>query len=359
MKKSIRKILALVAAVIMVLALAACGGGSSGGSSEAPAEPNSGVAGIVFSVPEDWTVSGAEQGNYIAFKANDGYDFGMSAFDENSLKDFNEYSDEEDYASVEEYFKSRNTGNEDRLKERGVERTEGEVCGVKSYEYTGKSDNGAAGFGTDFYLDGVYYSVYLDAENAYDENGVIKKDLPAISDDLQAAYKGVIASIQAGDGDALLSKNLNVNSVGSMTFEVPEGYSVTGFSDEYVTLGKDGSEIKLQISTTDKDDLEWMEDEDGNHPESVEAWYKERTEYMEDSDKVTVAGIDGYKMQYPAEDDNYYDVSAFFMSDDVIYDVRMDTDAWDNNGNIKEGAVQLSQEDFDTFDAFLASVKAK
>lgn len=358
MKKSIRKLLALTTAVIMVLSLAACGGGSSsGGSSEAPAEPNAGVAGIVFSVPEDWTVSGAEQGNYIAFKANDGYDFGMSAFDENSLKDFNEYSDEEDYESVEEYFKSRNTGNEDRLKERGVERTEGEVCGVKSYEYTGKSDNGAAGFGTDFYLDGVYYSVYLDAENAYDENGVIKKDLPAISDDLQAAYKGVIASIQAGDGDALLSKNLNVNSVGSLSFEVPEGYSVASFSDRYVTLKKDGGAATIHISITDEEDLEWIEDENGNHPESVEAEYKNRTEYADDSDKTTIAGVDGYKYLYPYEDDVYYDTSAVFMADGVMYDIGMSTDAWDNEGNIKEGAEQLSQDDLAAFDSFLASLK--
>ena len=60
---------------------------------------------------------------------------------------------------------------------------------------------------------------------------------------------------------------------------------------------------------------------------------------------------------YPYEDDVYYDVNATFMADGVMYDIGMSTGAWDNDGNIKEGAEQLSQDDLAAFDSFLASLK--
>ena len=64
-------------------------------------------------------------------------------------------------------------------------------------------------------------------------------------------------------------------------------------------------------------------------------------------------------MVYPYEDDVYYDASAIFMADGVMYDITLSTNPWDSEGNIKEGAEQLTQEDLDAFDAFLASMKAK
>ena len=357
MKKSIKKLLALTTAVIMVLSLAACGGGSSsGGSSEAPAEPNAGVAGIVFSVPDDWTVDGASVGEYISYKTGDYY-FGVSVIDEEDIADFKTYDSGVTAETVEEYFEQNNTGGEDKLKERGVERSETEVCGGKGYAYKGTNKNGVAGLGTNFLYDGNYYMVYFDYEKAYDNDGKLRDDIPALSSELETAYNNVIASMQGGDGDALLSANLNVNSVGSLSFEVPEGYSVASFSDRYVTLKKDGSAATIQISITDEEDLEMIEDENGNHPESVEAEYKNRTEYADDSDKTTIAGVDGYKYLYPYEDDVYYDTSAVFMADGVMYDIGMSTGAWDNDGNIKEGAEQLSQDDLAAFDSFLASLK--
>ena len=357
MKNSLKKILALATVLAMALSLAACGGGSSsGGSSEAPAEPNSGVAGIVFSVPEDWTVEDASIGEYISYKTGDYY-FGVSVIDEEDLADFKSYDSSITAETVEEYFEQNNTGGEDKLKERGVERSETEVCGGKAYAYKGTNKNGVAGLGTNFLYDGTYYMVYLDYEKAYDDKGKLRDDIPALSSDLETAYNNVIASIQGGDGDALLSANLNVNSVGSLSFEVPEGYSVASFSDRYVTLKKDGSAATIQISITDEEDLEMIEDENGNHPESVEAEYKSRNEYADDSDKTTIAGFDGYKYMYPYEDDVYYDVSATFMADGVMYDIGMSTGAWGNDGNIKEGAEQLSQDDLAAFDSFLASLK--
>lgn len=359
MKKSIKKFLVLLTAGIMVLALAACGGGSSsGGSSEAPAEPNAGVAGIVFSVPDDWTVDGASVGEYISYKTGDYY-FGVSVIDEEDIADFKTYDSGVTAETVEEYFEQNNTGGEDKLKERGVERSETEVCGGKGYAYKGTNKNGVAGLGTNFLYDGNYYMVYFDYEKAYDKDGKLRDDIPALSSDLETAYNNIISSMKGGDGDALLSQNLKVNSVGSMTFEVPEGYSVASFSDRYVTLKKDGSEATLQVYITDEEDLEYIEYEDGSHPESVEAEYKHRTQYSDDSEKTTIAGSEGYKMIYPYEDDVYYDASAVFMADGIMYDINLSTNPWDSEGNIKEGAEQLAQEDLDKFEAFLASMKAK
>ena len=62
MKKSL---LALFISLAMIVSLTACGGG---GSSEpaADAEPNAGIAGIVFTAPDGWTAESVGT-NYVHF----------------------------------------------------------------------------------------------------------------------------------------------------------------------------------------------------------------------------------------------------------------------------------------------------
>ena len=358
---TLKKLLALTTVMVMVLSLAACGGsGSETGSGEALAEPNAGVADIVFSLPEAWTWSSATLGDYVSYKTESGMDFGVSVFDEEDLENSKQWNPEQTAENIQEYFEQSNTKQTDEeLKAKGVERTKVTVCGVDGYQYAGSSDNGVVGLSTSFLYNGKTYLTFLDKQDVYDDEGKVKKDAPAISAEEQAAYESILASIQSGDGDALLKQSLNADSIGSIAFEVPEGYSVTSVSDTYITLVKDGSEVTINCNQITEDDLKWYEDENGNHPESLEAEYKNRTEYMGYEDKVTIAGFDGYKNCYPFEDDKYYYTSVVFLGNDGIYDFDMSTPAWDENGNIKEGAVELTEADREVFDYFVASLKAK
>ncbi|MBQ3428575.1 MAG: hypothetical protein IJH28_02225 [Mogibacterium sp.] len=360
MKMTLKKLLALITVMAMVLSLAACGGGSGGGSSEAPAEANAGVAEIVFSVPEAWTCNSATLGDYVSYKTESGLDFGVSVFDEEDLENSKQWDPEQTAENIQEYFEQSNTKQTDEeLKERGTERTKVTVCGVDGYQYAGSSDNGVVGLSTSFLYNGKSYLTFLDKQDVYDDEGKVKKDAPAISADDMKAYESILASIQSGDGDAMLKGSLTADSIGSIAFEVPEGYSVTSVSDTYITLAKDGSEVTINCNLITEDELKWYEDENGNHPESLEAEYKNRTEYMGDEDKATIAGFDGYKNCYPFEDDKYYYTSAMFLGNDGIYDFDMSTPAWDADGNIKEGAVELTEADREVFDNFVASLKAK
>ena len=60
MKAVLRKATALLAVFMIALPLAACGG-----ETDAAAEANAGLADIVFSVPDSWTLTEASKGNSL------------------------------------------------------------------------------------------------------------------------------------------------------------------------------------------------------------------------------------------------------------------------------------------------------
>ena len=362
MKKSLRKVLALMASLAMAFSMAACGGGSSSGGgvepAEVPAEPNAGVAGVVFSVPEGWTLTSANEGSGVTFDAGNGFSFGISALNEQDIEDMKEYDPDNAAESVEDYFEKQN-GDDKSLKERGITRSKTEVCGTEAYEYLAESKKGLAGIGTNFLLDDVCYMVYLDSDNEYDEDGKLKDDAPAMGDELEAQYRGVLGSIKAGDGEALLMDNLTADSIGEITFAIPEGFKLSSLSEGYITMSKPGTDVELSINLTKEEDLQYYTDENGNVPESLEEEYKNDTQYNEDEDKATIAGFDGYMQVYPYEDDTYYDVSAIFLGKEGIYNIMMSTAAWDDDGEIKDDAESLSKEDIEAFKTFVSGLKAK
>ena len=98
-----KKILVLMMAFAMVLAFASCGGG--GGSEaepEAAAEPNAGIGGIVFSLPDGWTVSGSSLQGYMEVTVPDSdYILYANIFGEDDLESVNQWNPEHGADSLE------------------------------------------------------------------------------------------------------------------------------------------------------------------------------------------------------------------------------------------------------------------
>lgn len=364
MKRTKLSVIALL--LTMVLALAGCGGGSSSGSGDAgsgsAAEANAGVRNITFAAPDGWTVDGAMEGTFVSFASPEaGVVFSVNAQTQEDLDNMKEYNEKITASTLKEYFATFGQESESELKERHVEHEKITVLGTDGWLYKAVKDDGSlTEKTTEFLLDDAIYYVSLYSEDSYDNEGNFNPDARSFTDSELAAYDAAVASLAKGDGDALLKGLLNASSVGSIAFDAPAGYSVSYASGDYVEFKKDGSDdIGLQISMTKEDDLKYYTDEDGNVPESLEAQFANDTEYMTDDEKMTIAGFDGCIWKYPHEDGNLYNVSVEFLGEDAIYSVTMDSNAWDEDGNIKADAVALSDEDLAVFDSFVASLRKK
>ena len=354
-----KKLLVLMMAFAMILAFAACGGG--GGSEaepEAAAEPNAGVGGIVFSLPDGWTVSGSSLQGYMEVTIPDSdYILYANIFGEDDLENVNRWNPEHGADSLEAYYE-KSYKSEEALAKEGLESTTVKVCDTDAlYNKFKTKSGGYIEAATAWMYDGEIYNIGLVNYDSYDENGKVNEDVTKLTDEEILTYEGIVASVQPGDGTAIQKAALSADSVGSIAFEVPEGYTLTAVYEEQVTFTKDGSDVTLQFNVTDEDDLENMTNSDGKHPESLQEWYDQFL--YEGIEETEIAGYKGHIDKWPAEDENYYNCSAEFLADDGIYNAYMGTDAWDENGNIREDAVPLTEDDMAAFDAFVASLKKK
>lgn len=363
MKKQNRKMTVIALLLTMVLALAGCGGGGgeAGGGGSA-AEANAGVRNITFAAPDGWALDTASEGSSLAFKSPDtGAVLSVYAQTQEDLDNMKEYNEKITAATLQEHFDSFGQETEEELKERHVEHEKTTMLGTDAWIYKAVKDDGSlTEITTEFLLDDAIYYASMYSEHSYDSEGNFNENATSFTDKEMAVYDAVVESLQKGDGEALLKEYLKADSIGSIAFEVPAGYSVSYVSDTYVNMKKDGSDnITLTISTTTEDDLQYFTDENGNTPESLEAEFKSNTEYASDEDKTTIAGFDGCIWKYPYDDNTMYDCSAEFLGDDAIYNAYISANAWDNEGNIKADAEALTDDDIAAFDNFIASLKKK
>ena len=358
-----KKLLVIVLALAMTLVFAACNSGSGSGAAAAePAEPNAGVAGIVFAVPDGWTQGNITPGSYSEFTNPDSeYTLVTSAFGDKELEESNEWSEGDPIGSVQDYYDQYYTADEEELKKNNVEHSVIKVCDTDaSYnKYTGGKD-GYMEVGSYWMYDNTIYSMFLFNPSAYDDQGNVIEGAATLSDDEIKMFEDILASVQPGDGTAFQNEALGVSatSLGDIAFDAPAGYTVSEARESYVEFKKDGSDITLQISKTTEDDLQYIELEDGSHPTSLDAYYNQ---YERDSEfAASIAGYDGYIYKYPYEDDIYYDANAEFMTEDAIYSIYLGSyDIWDENGEVKPDAEKLSEDDLAAFDAFIASLRKK
>lgn len=355
MKAVLRKAAVLLTVSIMALTFAACGGDKA-----TQADGSAGIEGIVFDVPDSWEMTGASRGEYLAYKTDSDYEFGVSVFDEEDLADSREYSDDITAKTVQEYFDQINTAVSDLdLKKSNIDRSVMTVCDTDAYYYKSRVFNGPVVLNTEICLDDRYYHFYYVNYNNYNDEGGLRADSVIITDEELAVFDGVINSIREGDGNAVQMSGVTVDSVGSVAFEAPEGYALTAFTDGYVLFTGEESGVTLSVSTTTEADLAIFDDGSGEAPLTLAEEYAERNEFTDSEDKTKIAGFGGYKEVSPEEDGNYYSVSADFLGSDAIYSIYMDSDAWDWDGELKAGAKGLTQEDIAAFEKFLGSMKVK
>ena len=368
MKNSLRKFSALLMALVMMMSmLAACGGGSSsssdsGDSADAPAEeeaaaaePNAGLAGRVFNVPEDWEIQDITEGHVSYSIPDSRLTLSVNTIDEDDLKNMSEEVQNE---SIENYYEKFSKGTKKDQKKNNFDQEEIKMCDTTGFYNKHKTKNGDGYYGLSAgcLSDNIVYQFsYINVE-AYDDQGQVKDDVEPLSDDEIAPFEKVIASVRKGDGAAILEESIKNGGIGNISYETPEGYSVGFASDRNVSLEKDGSDVSIQINMTKEEDLAELSEMSEEKYESLDDYYD--LDGVSEEDKTTIAGMEGIKMVYPDEDGKYYNVNARFKDDDAVYGLYMNTDAYDENG-LKEGATSLSDEDLATFDAFLASLKKK
>lgn len=359
MKLSMKKLSAVMVTMIMTVSLLGACGGSSGGSEES-AEPNAGIRGIVLAMPDGWNVvSGSE--NYVEFEnADSKYHMSLSATNNEDLENLKKYDTDVTASDIQEYFNANIEQEKKNLKKNNAEVSDVKVCGTDGYYFKSKNDKGFVNMSTEWlYEDNSYYFGIL-YPGGYDyENEKFKEDIEPLTDDEIAMYEAVVASVKAGDGASYFKKVLDIDSINSYTFELPEGFNVDNFGENYLGAKAEDGEVTLIVNATTNDDLQYLEDENGNHPESLKEWWGNQMKWIEDSEKLEIAGHEGFLNEYPDENGKIYNVSASFYDDEYIYNMNMDTDAWDENGNIKADAKELTKDEIAAFEAFVKSFKAK
>lgn len=345
-----RTILALLISLAMIISLTACGGGGS----EAPAgteaaEPNAGLKGIVFSIPDGWTINdvGTNYANYTSPDSKSTLQ--VYKTEQSDIDEFEETS-----MSVQEYFDKYHKPTEEELADNELETEDIKACDSAGVLIGRKLGDGYAFKSASWIYDDIIYGLSINNFDNYDDNGQIKEDAVALSDEDLAAFDAVLASVKPGDG-AAFQTGLDVDSLGDISFDAPEDYIVNYAEDKSVQLSNSDSSISLSVRLVDEEAFNEMEWEGEGVPANLDEYFESS---KVDAEKTDIAGCEGYISKYPEEDGNFYDVNASFWLNDVMYEVSMYADAYDENG-LKPDAVPLSDDDMAVFNSFLASMQQK
>ena len=355
-----KKIVVIIMSLTMAVCFAACGGSgaSDEGQKESATEPNAGAQGVVYAIPDGWEQTNDSEGNYVSYANPDSdFEFGITYFDEEAVKMMSG-SDSSAPQTVQEFYEKNYTMTDQELEKRNVEADTGEVCGVESKVLKWK--NGKKGYvdiGTTWVYDDICYDLWFANENAFDNDGNVKEDAAVMSDEDIAMYDSVIASVKPGDGTKFQTAGASADGVGNVKFEAPEGFSPTDVSKRHVDFENEDGSVKLSCFVTDEESLKDTVDENGKPYETLKDYYD--INLYDGIETTTIAGWDGYINTDPSEDGKVYYCGAGFMTDDGVYDITMDTDAFDEEGNIKDGAKALTEDDIAAFKQFVKSFEMK
>ena len=361
--KKLSKITALLLTLMLTMsALAACGGGGGdtavSNSEGANAEPNDGMQGIVYAIPEGWQLKDVEPGSFSNYgNLEEPFSLSITATTQDILKD---YEGEVKDMTVAEYYKKYYTPDKKSLEKYNTEVNEIKICGVDAYSYERKENGKTISKGANWLKDDVIYQIgIMNNEIEFDDEGNITNDPEGASEKVLADLDYVLASVKEGDGNSIQNTEININGIGNMSFDAPEGYSVTESFDEMITMKKDDGEPYIQISKETEESLAQWEGED--LPKNLKEYYDRG--YHEEVEKTKIAGYDGYLDITPSDSEvgDIYTATAYFMTEDSVYEIRMEAseEIWDDEGNIKEGVKPLSDDDIATFKAFVNSFKKK
>ena len=362
--KKLSKITAMLLTLMLIMsALAACGGGGGGdaavsNSEGANAEPNDGMQGIVYAIPEGWQLNNVEPGSVSNYrKEGEPFSLSVSATTQEIL---NEFEGLEKDMTVAEYYKKYYTPDKKSLKKYNMEVNEIKICGVDGYSYQRKENGKIISKGVDWLKDDVIYQIdIMNNEMDYDDEGNITNEPEGASDKVLADLDYVVASVKEGDGNAIQNTELKIDSIVDMRFDAPEGYKVTESFYNVLNMQKDGGNTVIRINRETEESISEWEGED--IPKSLKEYYKDGK--YEGIENTKISGYDGYFDISPSDPDSgdIYQASAKFMTEDAVFVIEMDAayEIWDDEGNIKEEVKPLTDDDIATFKAFANSFKKK
>lgn len=170
-----------------MISLTACGGGGS----EAPAEPNAGIKDIVFSIPDGWAANDTDT-SYTNYTSPDSKATLQVYMTEQS--DINEL--EVTSMSVQEYFDKYHKPTEEELADGTLETEDIKVCDSDGVLIGKKLGDGYAFRSASWIYDDIIYGLSINNIDNYDDNGEIKADAVALSDEDLAVFDAVLASMQ-------------------------------------------------------------------------------------------------------------------------------------------------------------------
>jgi len=351
-----KKIVVIIMALAMAVCFAGCGdsGTADEGQKETAAEPNAGIEGVVYTIPDGWVLTDDSESNYAGYENPDSeFELGITAIDEEAVKSMNE-QDPDGPKTVQEFYEESFSMSDQELEKTNAEADTGEVCGAEAKVLKWKNgDKGYVDIGTAWVTDGVCYDLWIVNEDAYDDEGNVKEDAAVLGEEDIAMYDGILASVAPGDGEKFRMANVSTDSIGSFKFEAPEGFSPTDASKRYVEFANEDESVTLSCTFTNEENLKNNLDENGNTYKTLKDYYN--SFLYEGVETTTIGGCDGYIDTSSSEDGKVYFCNAGFMTDDGVYEINMDTDSYDSEGNLKDGAKALSEDDIAAFKQFVES----
>lgn len=360
MKKRVVKFSSLMMAILMSLSmLTACGGATKMSKADIPsvdAEPNAGIRGIVYTVPEGWKQINAELGRMAEF-GNDDTEYNISIY-VTTEEDIKEADGEDKNLSVKEYYDKHFAPPAKVDKESAENQFILPICDTEGLYAKLKGDDGNCySASASWFLEDTIYNVYLGRWENYDENG-LKDDAKPASDSDLAALESLLGSVKAGDGEALQTDKIDVDTIGSLRFELPEGFEVKEVAGDYMTIKKVDGEPQIQFYVTTEDTLNNMTDEDGNSPKTLQEAYE--MDKYEGQETYTIAGKEGL-FSANEEEEGIFSAHASVLLDDGIYSVNMFAaeDMWDDNGYRKSDVKPLTDGDIKAFKDLVSSLTQK
>lgn len=344
-----KKIIVALSVIALIFSFAGCGGGGQPSNTDA----NAGLGSIVFTVPDDWSLTEFAPDSYSIYSgADSGYSLNVQMLTEGALESLDPAYSE---MTVQEFFDKVCKASDENISKYDLEQESIEICGSDAVYLKRK-----AGDGEYLYLnaawiyDDTVYRLTLADPSAVEEDGTPKEGAALLGSDEVAIFDKIISSVTPGDGASMQQKGIPENSIGAFTYTVPDGYEVTDTTDSFINMSKDN--LLISISKTDESDYTEL---DVSSEEAAAALEEEYSVNAQDADPTTIAGNEGFISKRPDSDGNLRICTSGFMADGALYIITMSASSYDSDGNLIEDAPALTDDDVAVFEEFLASFTAQ
>lgn len=164
----------------------------------------------------------------------------------------------------------------------------------------------------------------------------------------------------AGTQETAAKPNAGLREV---VYAIPDGWTLTDTSSEsFADYENPDAEYDLIVSALTGDDLSSLGDSSVKTVQEYFDKYLKATEehidkYGLEQETITICGSDAFYTKRKNGDKGYVTVDAVWVYNDVLYDIQLfNRNIFDEEGQLKEDAAELSDEDIAMFDGVIASI---